>query len=121
MKKKLIVGAVIIILAAVWIFSSLNDTLTPYISFDEAKQRDQRVQVIGSILKDDIYFDRDSMQLVFKVEDENHQQLTVVYTGSMPGNFDQAETIVCMGIYRDGRFYADELLLKCPSKYEGDS
>ncbi len=121
MKRKLIVGAVIVILAAVWIFSSLNDTLTPYISFDEAKQRDQRVQVIGSILKDDVYFDRDSLQLVFKVEDENHQQLTVVYSGSMPGNFDQAETIVCMGKYKDGRFHADELLLKCPSKYEGDS
>jgi cytochrome c-type biogenesis protein CcmE len=121
MKRKLIVGAVIVILAAVWLFSSLNDTLTPYISFDEAMQRNQRVQVIGSILKDDVHYDSDSLQLVFKIEDKNHQQLTVLYAGSMPGNFDQAETVVCLGIYKDGRFHADELLLKCPSKYEGNS
>jgi cytochrome c-type biogenesis protein CcmE len=120
-RRKLIVGAVIVVIALVWLFSSLNDTLTPYISFDEAMQRDQRVQIIGSVLKDEVRYDTDSLKLVFKIENEDHQRLTVVYTGSMPGNFDQAETVVCLGIYRDGRVHADELLLKCPSKYEGGS
>jgi len=120
-KRRLIIGAVIVILAAIWLFSSLDDSLTPYISFEEAKQRGQRVQVMGSIVKEAVRYDTDSLQLIFKVEDEEHEQLTVVYAGSMPGNFDQAKSVVCRGAYRDGRFHADELLLKCPSKYQGDS
>jgi cytochrome c-type biogenesis protein CcmE len=120
-KRKLIVGAVIIILAAVWLFSSLNDSLTPYVSFDQAKQREQRVQVIGSIVKETVSYNSDSLQLLFTIEDDNHEQLTVLYGGSTPGNFDQATKVVCRGVYRDGRFHADELLLKCPTKYQGES
>jgi len=120
-KRKWIVGAVIIVLAAVWLFSSFNDSLTAYVSFDEAKSRDKRVQVIGTIVKEDVNYDSDSLRLVFRMLDDGGDDLTVVYAGSMPGNFDQATTVVCKGKYVDGRFEADELLLKCPSKYQGES
>lgn len=121
MKRKLIVGIVIVILAAVWIFSSLNDALTPYVSFEEARTMGNRAQVIGSVDRHSVYYDRDSLQLRFDITDETDDRITVIYSGSMPGNFDQATKIVCRGLYSDGRFRADELLLKCPSKYQGDS
>lgn len=104
-----------------WVFSSFNDSLTAYVSFAEAKERDKRVQVIGTIVKDEVSYNSDSLQLVFRVLDEDGEDMTVVYAGSMPGNFDQAETVVCKGKYVNGRFEADELLLKCPSKYQGES
>ena len=121
MKKKWIIGAIIIVLAGVWVFSSFNDSLTAYVSFDEAKKYDRRVQVVGTIIRDDVSYDSDSLQLVFNIKDEKGEMLPVVYTGTMPGNFDQATKIVCKGKYTDGRFHADKLLLKCPSKYQGES
>lgn len=121
MKRKLIAGGVVVVLAAIWLFSSLDDPLTPYVSFEDAMTRDQRVQVIGAIVWDAVSYDADSLRLMFQVEDESGQRLSVTYDGSMPGNFDQATKVVCIGVYRDGAFRADDLLLKCPSKYQGDS
>ena len=43
----------------------------------------------------------------------------VSYAGIMPGNFEQAESVVAKGIYNGQRFVADDLLVKCPSKYQG--
>ncbi len=121
MKRKWIIGGAIVVVAAIWLMSSFNESLTAYVSFDEAKQKDRRVQVIGSIIRDGVRYDTDSLQLVFDVENDDGQIMTVVYSGTMPGNFDQATKIVCKGKYTDGRFVADELLLKCPSRYQGES
>jgi cytochrome c-type biogenesis protein CcmE len=42
----------------------------------------------------------------------------VIYDGTKPGNFDQATSVVCVGKYETDAFYADKLLIKCPSKYQ---
>ncbi|MDH4223841.1 MAG: cytochrome c maturation protein CcmE [candidate division Zixibacteria bacterium] len=39
--------------------------------------------------------------------------------GVKPANFEQATSIVVIGMYRDGIFIADQVLVKCPSKYQG--
>ena len=120
MKRKLIAGSVIVILAGIWLISSLSDSLTPYVSFAEARERGARVQVIGSIVGSSVVYDTDSLTLTFTARDETGDELPIVFKGTMPGNFDQAPKAVCIGTYRDGRFHADELLLKCPSRYQGD-
>ncbi|MFH2036524.1 MAG: cytochrome c maturation protein CcmE, partial [Candidatus Zixiibacteriota bacterium] len=43
----------------------------------------------------------------------------VIYNGVVPGNFDQATSIVAVGKPGDEGFIADKLLVKCPSKYQG--
>ena len=121
MKRKLIAGGVVVVLAVIWLLSSLNDSLTPYVSFEDAMGRDHRVQVIGSVVRDAVFYDSDSLRLVFQIENESGERLRVIYAGSIPANLDQATKVVCIGVYRDGAFQADELLLKCPSKYQGDS
>ncbi len=121
MRVRWIIGGVIVLSAAIWAFSSFNTSLTAYVSFAEAKERDNRVQIIGKVTHDDVRYDTDSLLLVFDMLNDEGDMITVVYAGSMPGNFDQATKVVCKGQYRDGRFQADELLLKCPSKYEGES
>ena len=45
--------------------------------------------------------------------------MQVKYTGTMPGNFSQASHAVCLGKYDGKVFEADQLLIKCPSKYQG--
>jgi cytochrome c-type biogenesis protein CcmE len=39
----------------------------------------------------------------------------------VPGNFDQATSIVAIGHYKDGTFAAEQLLVKCPSKYQAEA
>jgi len=39
----------------------------------------------------------------------------------VPGNFDQATSVVLKGKPdNDGRFVAEQMLVKCPSKYQGE-
>ncbi len=53
------------------------------------------------------------------VMDPNRAHLDVVYYGPRPDMLkDEAQAIITGHLGEDGIFYADELLLKCPSHYE---
>ena len=59
--------------------------------------------------------------LAFNLKDDKGEVMPVVYHGVIPGNFDQATMVVAIGRYQDGRFQAEELLVKCPSKYQAEA
>ena len=44
--------------------------------------------------------------------------MPVTYRGVRPGNFEQATSLVAIGTYRGEAFQADQILVKCPSKYQ---
>ena len=53
------------------------------------------------------------------VIDPTARRLQVVYVGPMPDLLrNEAQAIVTGRLGEDGIFYADELLLKCPTRYE---
>jgi cytochrome c-type biogenesis protein CcmE len=53
--------------------------------------------------------------------DENATRLQVEYVGPMPDLLrHEAQAIVTGRVGDDGVFYAEELLLKCPTRYEED-
>jgi cytochrome c-type biogenesis protein CcmE len=53
------------------------------------------------------------------VVDTNRQRIEVVYIGVKPDLLrDEAQAIMTGKIDENGVFVADELLLKCPTKYE---
>jgi cytochrome c-type biogenesis protein CcmE len=53
------------------------------------------------------------------VSDPSRQRVTVIYEGVKPDLLrDEAQAILTGKLGADGNFYADELLLKCPTKYE---
>ena len=120
MKAKYIIGAVIIISFIVWAGISFNKTLTPYVTFEEAKASETTVQLKGKRI-DNGKFDMRQNVFVFTMMDEAGEKIQVVYDGAKPGNFEQATEIVCVGQYTDGKFHAKELLVKCPSKYMEES
>ena len=45
----------------------------------------------------------------------------MTYRGVIPGNFDQAKMVVAIGRYRGDHFEAEQLLIKCPSKYQAEA
>ena len=115
--------ALILVLAAVAIgVSSFNKTVTPYISFAEARRSSGGLVQINGVLADKQYVMKQEEQfLSFGLRDARGEVLPVEYRGVIPGNFDQATSIVAIGRYQDGKFEAEQLLVKCPSKYQAEA
>jgi len=99
--------------------SAFQKTLTPYLSFDEARKARGVVQVMGALDKTSDRYDTSNEQLSFDLLDADGRRMPVVYRGIKPGNFKDAISIVAIGRYKEGRIDAEKLLVKCPSKYQG--
>jgi cytochrome c-type biogenesis protein CcmE len=113
------VGGVLIVAFLAFGATSFKNNLTPYVSIEEAMKRQAKVQVKGALVPDSSEYVEASEQLRFGLVDENGKTMPVLYNGVKPGNFEEATEIVAVGSYHDGAFHADQLLVKCPSKYQG--
>jgi cytochrome c-type biogenesis protein CcmE len=139
----LILGAVIFL-----IVSSTVTTSEYFLTVDELNAKgadvvDRNLRVSGAVIGDTIQYDTQTLTLTFEVahvpgdqavlEDEGglaealHQavidptrsRMKIVYVGPMPDLLrHEAQAIVTGRLGEDGVFHADELLLKCPTKYE---
>ena len=119
MNIKLIVGIIIIVVFVVFGVFSFRKSLTPYVSFDEAKGTDAIVQVIGKVAQGESRYDTTTHLFHFTLRDPEGAALNVVFDGTKPANFEQATDVVAIGRYGEGKFIANQVLVKCPSKYEG--
>jgi cytochrome c-type biogenesis protein CcmE len=101
--------------------TAFQKTLTPYVSFEDARKAKSVVQVMGTLDKESDRYDTAKGELQFDLLDGKGGKLPVSYRGIKPGNFKDAISIVAIGRYSSqaGRIEADKLLVKCPSKYQG--
>ena len=113
------VGGVLVVAFLAYGTTSFKSNLTPYVSFEEAAQSARKVQVAGGLVENSTKYIDESEELRFTMVEENGDTMTVFYKGIKPGNFEEAVQIVAVGKYNDGAFYAEQLLVKCPSKYQG--
>jgi len=139
----LILGAVVFL-----IWSSTAATSEYFLTIDELNQKgesvvDRNVRLSGAVLGDSIQYDAQTLTLTFQiahvpgdqalVNDEGglaealHQavidparsRIKIEYIGPMPDLLrNEAQAIVTGKLGADGVFHAEELLLKCPTKYE---
>lgn len=119
MKKGYIVAAVLAVGFLVLGLTAFRTTLTPYVSFDVAQKTAGSVQVMGSLEKGSERYDAAAQELSFSIVDDHGRTMPVVYRGIKPANFRDALSIVAIGRYRSGALRAEKLLVKCPSKYQG--
>ena len=120
MKLRYVTALVIIFGFVIYGAVSLKTSLTPYVTLAEAKRSPQPVQVMGELEKSATRYDTTAGLLYFTLKDKQGELLEVSYKGVRPGNFDQATQIVAVGNYKEKVFQADQLLVKCPSKYQGE-
>lgn len=127
MNIKAVIGGVVILVFVVWGATAFMDTTIQYVSLDAAARSTRPVQVMGKIDFDAVDYDTDKAQLRFAIYDAEAEQvqgakrLDVVYHGIVPGNFDQATSVVLKGQPDStGTFVAEQMLVKCPSKYQGE-
>jgi cytochrome c-type biogenesis protein CcmE len=119
-----LLGGLLLVAFAGFSLSSFRDTLTPYVSFAQARdsEHDRAVQVAGALVKGASRYEQADNALLFTLRDpKGGDQVRVRYHGLRPGNFDDAISIVAIGRYdsRAKEFAASKLLVKCPSKYQG--
>jgi len=146
--KFILGGLLILAAVVYLIFSSTQASAQYFLTVDEliAKGdtligRDLRVS--GAIIGDNIQYDPQTLELKFTVAhvtgdnaqietdgglaavlhqaviDPNRNHLQVIYVGVKPDLMrNEAQAIMTGKMGADGIFHADELLLKCPTKYE---
>lgn len=118
-KVKLVVVFAVLALAFVLIVTSFASNLSPYLSVTELLEKrpyGSTVQVIGKVLPNTISFNTSSGILSFVITD--NQSVVEVYHNGLVSNLGNSTEVVVIGKYGDdGIFYAQRILVKCPSKY----
>ena len=139
----MIVAAVVFL-----IVTSLQSSSQYFLTVQELNEKGpamvgREVRVSGAVLGDTIEYDSSTLTLKFSiahtpgdqkevdaqgglaavlhaaVNDPSAPRLAVVYEGVMPDLLqNEAQAILTGKLGEDGVFYAEELLLKCPTKYE---
>ena len=146
--KFILGGLFILAAVVYLIFSSTQSSAEYFMTVDEIKAKgdtviDKSLRLSGAVIGDSIQYDPQTLTLTFEVAhvpgdnaeieaqgglaevlraavaDLTRQRLTVVYVGPKPDLLrSEAQAIMTGRLGADGVFYADELLLKCPTKYE---
>ena len=139
----LILGAVVLL-----IWTSTTASAEYFLTIDELNAKgseivDKNLRVSGAVIGDSIQYDASSLTLSFEVAhvpadnlavetegglaevlhqavlDPSRSRMKVVYVGPKPDLLrHEAQAIVTGHLGADGVFYAEELLLKCPTRYE---
>ena len=132
MKITHIIGIVAIALG-IGIVISTTGNASSYVSFEEAYKMakegdDSKVHLMGELKKDasgkptGIIYDPqiDPNYLQFELIDENKESHAVVCTNPPASmqDFFRSEKVVVIGRVNGEHFVANEVLMKCPSKYE---
>lgn len=146
--KFLVGGLLILAAIVYLIASSTQSAAQYFYTVDElrgqgAKAVGKNLRVSGVVLGDTIQYDAKSLELRFSIAqvtdntklidaagglaaalkaaaaDPNSARVPVVYIGPKPDLMKpEAQAIVTGKLGEDGVFHADELLLKCPTRYE---
>ena len=117
-----LVGALLLVVFAGFSYSEFTGALTPYVSYDVARAAQRTVQVAGGLEKGTSgYDDAEGYMRFTLIEPETSETIRVRYEGVKPANFEDAVSIVAIGRFDAGaqEFAAKQLLVKCPSKYQG--
>ena len=147
-KKFVIGGTLILAAVIYLIVSSTQANAEYFMTIDELKAQGQSVvgknmRISGAVVGDTIQYDPQTLTLSFEVAnvtadnneveaqgglaavlhaaviDPNRSRIKIVYTGPKPDLLkNEAQAIMTGQLGTDGVFHADELLLKCPSKYQ---
>jgi cytochrome c-type biogenesis protein CcmE len=146
--KFIVGGLLIIAAIVYLIVSSTKASAQYFLTIDELAVKGSSVngrdlRISGAVIGDTIQYDPQSLTLKFTIANipgdnkvieqqgglakvlheavvnSDSRRLDVVYVGPKPDLLrDEAQAIMTGKVGQDGVFHAEELLLKCPTKYE---
>lgn len=116
-------GIVVAVVIGVLIVTSFSGSTSEYLSVAEVKalgpDQARNSRVAGAIVSDSVEWSTRDLHLTFEISDDTGN-LAISYHGPQPDMLVDAVEAVVVGKYDPGSqvFEAEELLMKCPSKYE---
>lgn len=130
MKFSYIIG-IIIIAVSIGVIISTAGSASQYVDFQQAFEMAEdgnstKVHVVGKLKKNfagDIVGmlynpAMDPNYFVFTLVDNKNVEKEVIYYNPKPQDFDKSEQVVVIGSAKGNTFVAEQILLKCPSKYQ---
>jgi cytochrome c-type biogenesis protein CcmE len=121
MIKRPYIIAALLIAAGIFVFINSSKDVSSYANFNEAYGN--RVKVVGTLSKDKpMEYDPENKpnEFSFVMKDDKNVEKKVVLKQPKPQDFEMSEQIVVTGTLKEDVFYADEILMKCPSKYKDE-
>jgi cytochrome c-type biogenesis protein CcmE len=121
-KNKFIIVSLIIIISLIYlIYTGMKETTVYYLTLSELFSKidsikNKGIRVSGKVVKGSIKKVGD-LNIDFIITD-GKRKLPVSYKGIVPDTFKEGIDIVVEGYYNDNIFNANNILVKCPSKYE---
>ncbi len=123
MKRGHIIAIIMIIIGIVALFSVFGD-MARYSTFAEsAASPDESVKVVGVLSMDKpVVYDPevDPNLFSFHMKDQDGLEKQVIMNAAVPQDFNKSEKIVLTGKMVGENFIAEDMLLKCPSKYKDE-
>jgi cytochrome c-type biogenesis protein CcmE len=120
--KKSHIIILFLIAISIGLFASRMGNVDSYACFDDAaKEEGKSLQVIGTFPEDkNIAYDpqADANSFSFNMKDRCGAVHKVVCYDDMPMDFERSDEIVLTGSMKEDIFYAEDMLVKCPSKYQ---
>lgn len=118
-KKYLIGGAIIVIFFSIMGYLLTETSIAYENDFSKVKNSDKKIRATGVWVKEKKYnFDKEENKFSFTIADNMGVELNVEYLGTIPNNFENSTSVVVTGKYSNNIFHAEQILTKCPSKYE---
>ena len=124
--KGAVVGLIIIVAALGFSAVAFKNNLVNAVPFAQAiKATDSDVQIMGAPIAGTLNYDQTLHALRFALRDTSGRTMPIVYKGPKPEDLDtamsKAVAINATGTYdpKQRVFVAETLLVKCPSKYQG--
>ncbi|NLZ94053.1 MAG: cytochrome c maturation protein CcmE [Firmicutes bacterium] len=114
-----IILLLLLVVFAVGIFLTARNALSTYVTFADAQATSRAVQVKGVAIEGTVE-ELGPEKYAFDMKDNNDEIVRVVANGEVPANLFEAESVVVKGKYQDSEFIAQNILVKCPSKYEAE-
>jgi cytochrome c-type biogenesis protein CcmE len=122
MKTGAVVTVVVAVLALVGVVAAFTTNSSPYVTIQQARTvSGDRLHVEGDIDKSSVHIDALRHVMTFDIRDKTGL-LHIVHVGEFPANMSEANKVVAIGSMKGNDFISEQLLVKCPSKYQaGDA
>ncbi|MCX8111863.1 MAG: cytochrome c maturation protein CcmE [Bacteroidia bacterium] len=120
---RLLIAALAIGLVLTLLLINLGEEMTIYTDFQTAaSQPSKTFHVVAEwVDRENSYYDPSQDVFHFRAKDTLGTVRWVQYPDPKPINFDAAQRIVLIGHHQDTVFFAEKILMKCPSKYKEPS
>lgn len=121
MKAGVLVSIAVASLALMGMTLAFLNNASPYVTVSEAgKIQGENLHIVGDVLPNTLSLDMAKSVLRFKLRDEEGTTVPVEYVGPPPSNMGSVSKVVAVGGMKGDHFEARKLIIKCPSKYEGE-